>query len=103
MTTEKLEKPTSQIAEALYTLLNNKTVTRKQFLMKADILNAPESVRQLRSLHGVSITCKSVATKNKFGRIVNFGSYSLSNMSAAMKTYKKINKLASTSKVKSTK
>ncbi len=103
MTTVKLEKPTSQIAEALYTLLNNKTVTRKQFLLKADILNAPESVRQLRSVHGVSISCKSVPTKNKFGRVVNYGSYSLMNMSAATKTYKKINKVASTSKAKATK
>ncbi len=101
--TKQLEKPTSQIAEALYTLLNNKTVTRKEFLLKADILNAPESVRQLRSLHGVSINCKSVPTKNKFGRVVNYGSYSLMNMSAAMKTYKKLNKVVTTSKVKSAK
>ncbi len=103
MTTVKLEKPTSQIAEALYTLLNNKTVTRKEFLLKADILNAPESVRQLKNLHGVSIVCKSVPTKNKFGRTVNYGSYSLTNMNSATKTYKKLNKVVATSKAKSTK
>jgi hypothetical protein len=92
MTTVKLEKPKSQIAEALYTLLNNKSVTRKQFLLKADILNAPESVRQLKNLHGVGIVCKSVPTTNKFGRTVNYGSYSLTNVKSATKAYLKLNK-----------
>lgn len=97
-TTTKLERPTSQIAEALYTLLTNKSVTRKQFLLKADILNAPESVRQLKNNHGVSIVCKSVPTTNKFGRTVNYGSYSLTNVSSATKIYKKLNKLEKSTK-----
>lgn len=96
--TKPLEKPTSQIAEALYTLIKNKTVTRKEFLLKADILNAPESVRQLKNNHGVSIVCKSVPTTNKFGRTVNYGSYSLTNLSAATKVYKKLNKLEKATK-----
>jgi hypothetical protein len=94
----KLEKPTSQIAEALYTLLTNKSVSRKQFLLKADILNAPESVRQLKNNHGVGIVCKSVPTKNKFGRMVSYGTYSLTNVSAATKVYKKLNKLEKATK-----
>lgn len=97
-TSTKLEKPTSQIAEALYTLLTNKSVSRKQFLLKADILNAPESVRQLKNNHGVGIVCKSVPTKNKFGRMVSYGTYSLTNVNAATKAYKKLNKLEKSTK-----
>ncbi len=91
--TSKLETPKSQLAEALYTLINNKSVSRKDFLLKADILNAPEAVRQLKNVHNVGIVCKTCPVKNKFGRTVNYGNYSLTNVKLATSTYKKLNKV----------
>jgi hypothetical protein len=88
----KLKKPTNQLAEVLYLLLKNKSVTRRSALLDTGILNVPARIMDLRNIHHIPIVLTRVAAVNKFGRGVNYGSWSILNKANLEDKYNAINK-----------
>jgi hypothetical protein len=88
----KLKKPVNQMAEVLYLLLKNKSVTRRSALLDTGILNVPARIMDLRNIHHIPIVLTRVSAVNKFGRSINYGSWSILNKANLEDKYKAINK-----------
>jgi hypothetical protein len=88
----KLKKPVNQMAEVLYLLLKNKSVTRRSALLDTGILNVPARIMDLRNIHHIPIILTRVSAVNKFGRSINYGSWSILNKANLEDKYKAINK-----------
>jgi hypothetical protein len=88
----KLKKPVNQMAEVLYLLLKNKSVTRRSALLDTGILNVPARIMDLRNKHHIPIILTRVSAVNKFGRGINYGSWSILNKANLEDKYKAINK-----------
>lgn len=88
----KLKKPNNQLAEVLYLLLKNKSVTRRSALLDTGILNVPARIMDLRNIHHIPIVLTRVSAVNKFGRGVNYGSWSILNKANLEDKYNAINK-----------
>ena len=89
----KLSKPTNQAAEILYELIN-----AKRRLSFADIFNAThcinlgQRIADLRR-NGLLVPCLRIETKNKHGRDVKYGTWSIAGeKEKAIEVYNKINK-----------
>lgn len=87
-----LPKPKTQIQEALFLLLEAPPsgLTRKDFMDKAWIMNAPSCIHLLRK-RGVEIITTEVKTTNKWNRDVSYSKYSLANHIVARIQYRKLN------------
>ena len=91
---ETLPRPKSQIQETLYLLLTYpKGLTRKDFMDKAWIMNAPEAIRVLRHNKRVWVDTVRIKHTNKFGREVEYGRYQIPERlrGEARKAYLKMN------------
>ncbi len=88
----KLKKPVNQMAEVLYLLIKNKSVTRRSALLDTGILNVPARIMDLRNIHHIPIVLTRVSAVNKFGRGINYGSWSILNKANLEDKYKAINK-----------
>lgn len=86
-----IPQPKNQLQEVFYLLLKNKTfgMTRLDFMNKAYVMNAPEAISKLRR-RGVGIETIPVDHTNKFGRVVTYSVYKLTNYERAEKQYRSI-------------
>lgn len=81
-----LPLPLNQTQEALYLLLKNGSMTRRDFFLETHILNAPRCIHSLRK-RGVDIDCEMITVQNKYGRRIDYGVYTLVNENEALKKY----------------
>lgn len=92
----KINKPTNQRAEVLYLLIKHDCINRRDVLLDTGILNVTARIANLRNSHQIAIDCKRIETKNKFGRKISYGQWSISKRICALtnvlKIYNKINK-----------
>ena len=88
----KLSKPLNQTAEVLYELLNSKHRIGFSEIYKAThAINLGQRISGLRRM-GLKIYCTYVETKNKHGRKVKYGTWSVSGEEKkALEIYKRIN------------
>lgn len=84
-----IPQPNNQIQEVFYLLLKYRILgrTRLDFMDMAYVMNAPEVIRKLRH-RGVGIETIPVDHTNKFGRVVKYSVYKLTNHERAEKQYK---------------
>lgn len=88
----KLKKPVNQMAEVLYLLIKNKSVTRRSALLDTGILNVPARIMDLRNKHHIQIILTRISAVNKFGRSINYGSWSILNKKDLYDKYIIVNK-----------
>lgn len=89
-----LAKPKNQIAEILFELINNKNASRSELTDMTGVLNVTSVISKIRLTHEINIKCDLTEVKNKHGRNVRFGIYSLTDASrmTALRKYNQINK-----------
>jgi hypothetical protein len=85
-----LKKPTTQTQEMLYLLLKRKSITRMQVLNECGMLNPTARIANLRNKYGIDVECTPIKRKNKFGRAITYGSWSIKNKAKAENIYKKM-------------
>ena len=84
--------PKTQLQEVLYMLLNDEIITYRTVFINSGIINLTARISDLRNTHFLDVPCKRVKTVNKFGRAINYGSWSLSDPEEAKIVYDKLNK-----------
>lgn len=77
--------------ELLHLLLTNDNVTTRQIQRECFILNVTSYLTHLRR-DGVNIVCDYVKTKNRFGRPVKYGKFSILNRRESRQIFEKLNK-----------
>lgn len=84
-----IPQPKNQLQEVFYLLIKNRLfgMTRLDFMDKAYVMNAPEAISKLRR-RGISIETIPVDHTNKFGRVVTYSVYKLTNYERATQQYK---------------
>jgi hypothetical protein len=88
-----MKNPKNQLAEVLYLLLTQKSITVKSAMNDIGILNLSARISDLRIKHNLIIECRKINTKNKFGRDISYGNFFLvTKKSIANKVYNNINK-----------
>lgn len=87
-----ISHPKNQTAEVLYFLLKNEKIDYKLIYVPTGILNLSARISDLRLDYGLDIPCKEVETKNKFGRKISYGTWSLTDKESGRIIYSKINK-----------
>jgi hypothetical protein len=91
----KLAKPTNQTAEVLYLLITEKSINRKSALIKTGVLCLTGQIARLRNTFMLDVKCIETKTKNKFGRSISFGVWSVSkklcDQKKLVEKYNKIN------------
>ena len=88
----KLSKPLNQTAEVLYELLNSKRrIGFSEIYAATHAINLGQRISGLRRM-GLKIYCTYVETKNKHGRKVKYGTWSVAGEEKkALEIYKRIN------------
>jgi len=87
-----MNAPKNQVAEVLYELITEQSITRMSIMKGTGILNLTARIADLRIRHGLNVICDKVNTKNKHGRPISYGSWRLLNKKIAISKYDKINK-----------
>lgn len=87
-----LATPKNQTAEILYCLLNYDKITFRQVFQETGIVNLGARISNLRLDYGLDIPCTEIETKNKFGRKISYGSWSLIDKEQGRIIYSKINR-----------
>lgn len=85
-----LPRPKKQIEEVLYYLIKRHNINRKQMMLDTGVLNVTARIADLRNRYFLDIVCNQVSVKNKFGRKIEFGYWSLSDKAEGLKIYKKL-------------
>ena len=88
----EIENPTTQLAEVLYTLLTNDTITVRSIMLESGIINLSARISDLRHGYGLKIPCISIHVLNKWNRPISYGSWNLAAKAKGLKVYNKINK-----------
>ena len=70
-------KPNNQNAEVLLELINSASVTRQEFMQRLGILNVTARIANLRIHFNIPIDCEKIKVCNKYGRVVEFGKWSI--------------------------
>lgn len=83
---KNLPLPESQLQEVLYELINRFTIDRRSMMLSANIWNLPARILDLRN-HGVSIESNICTGTNKYGREIEYVTYSLINKAEARDIY----------------
>lgn len=88
-----LARPRNQNAEVLYELLFSARLSRIDFLSRTGILNVTARIANLRINHNIVIQCDRRKVKNKHGRPVSYGVWSIpaNKRYDAWKAYDKVN------------
>ena len=90
--TNQIEIPMNQTAEVLYELICSNSISVRYMIKNTGILNLSARISDLRKL-GLDIPCNYKSTHNKFGRKIQYGTWSLnSDREKSLKIYKEINK-----------
>jgi len=84
-----MRNPKNQKMEVLNLLLNAEQTTLD--IIRVGVLNPSSKISQLRQL-GVNIICENQKHKNKFGRNINYGKFSILNKQESKKIYNTLNK-----------
>ncbi len=84
-----MKSPKKQIAEVLHLLLQSDSTSFD--IINLGVLNPTAKISALRKL-GVVIYCNNIHTKNKFGRSVTYGMFTILNRTEAKRIYNSINK-----------
>ena len=87
---KKLKKPNSQISEVLYYLLTRQSISVRQILFEAYILNLSARLSELRHQHNIGLKMIKTHRTNKFKRPVSYGTWRLTDKVHALETYKKL-------------
>jgi hypothetical protein len=87
-----LATPKNQTSEILYFLLTNDKINFSYIYAMTGILNLSARISDLRLNYGLEIPCVEVETKNKFGRKISYGTWSLKDKEQARIIYSKINR-----------
>lgn len=90
-----MKQPTNQTAEVLYELLTAKhRLSFSDIYARTGIINLTARISNLRRA-GLNVFCLEIKTKNKHGRLVSYGTWSVSGeRKKAREVYQKINLLA---------
>jgi hypothetical protein len=88
----QLATPKNQTAEVLYFLLQVDKITFSYIYAMTGILNLSARLSNLRLDYGLEIPCVEVETKNKFGRKISYGTWSLKDKESGRIIYSKINR-----------
>jgi len=86
-----LATPKNQNAEVLFYLLNLDKISFADVYGNTGILNLSARISNLRLDYGLDIPCTEVETKNKFGRKISYGTWSLKYKEQGRIIYSKIN------------
>ena len=70
----ELPQPLSQVQEVLFLLLTRGGQTRRDLMVDAWVLNAPQCISLLRG-PGLTVTTKTLEHTNQFGRAAEYGMY----------------------------
>jgi hypothetical protein len=84
-----MTNPKNQKMEVLNLLLSGEKTTLE--IINVGVLNPSSKISQLRQL-GVNILCENQKHKNKFGRNINYGRFSILNRNESKKIYNTLNK-----------
>jgi len=88
----QLATPKNQTAEVLYFLLQVDKIDYSYIYWQTGILNLSARISDLRLNYGLDIPCLEIETKNKFGRKISYGSWSLKDKEQGRIIYSKINR-----------
>jgi hypothetical protein len=91
----KLKNPLNQTAEILYELLNSKVpLSFSELHYRTGVINLGQRISDLRRL-GLQVFCKELETKNKHGRNISYGTWSVAGEETkALEIYNRINATA---------
>ena len=84
-----MKQPIYQRTEVLYSLIQGQQTTMD--IVKLGVCNPTSAISILRK-SGVSIVCSNIPHKNKFGKKIKYGIFSLTNKKEAIKIYNNLNK-----------
>ncbi len=87
---KSIKNPSSQTQEVLYYLIKRISIDRRQMMLSCSVLNLPDQIMRLRTRYKLSIVLTKVSIINKFGRVVEFGEYSIKDKKKASDVYRKI-------------
>ena len=87
-----ISHPKNQTAEVLYFLLKCEQITFSYIYTMTGILNLSARLSNLRLDYGLDIPCVEKQVKNKFGRKISYGTWSLTDKEQGRIIYSKINK-----------
>lgn len=85
-----MTKPKNAQMELLHFLLTRKNVTTRDIQRDLFILNVTATISVLRR-KGVQILCNNVKTRNRYGRPVKYGKFSILNTNQSKDIYQKHN------------
>lgn len=86
-----LTSPVNQMSEVLYELITRDNITRMEFFQSTGILNVTARIANLRIKYDLDIVCKDINIRNKHGRIVTYGQWSLPDKEKGKEVYLQIN------------
>lgn len=86
-----LTSPVNQMSEVLYELITRDNITRMEFFQSTGILNVTARIANLRIKHDLDIVCKDINIRNKHGRVVTYGQWSLPDKEKGKEVYLQIN------------
>lgn len=84
--------PKNQTAEILYFLLTSVSIDFSYIYAMTGILNLSARLSNLRLDYGLDIPCQEVEAKNKFGRKISYGTWTLTDKDQGRIIYSKINR-----------
>lgn len=84
-----MKRPIDQKTEVLYSLLHGNMTTLQ--MVSLGICNPTSVMTQLRK-YGVDVVCQNIARKNKYGRKINYGKFTIGNYNQAKSIYNKLTK-----------
>ena len=87
---KRIKKPVNQITEVMYMLLTRKSINVRQMMFDTGILNLTARISDIRIKYGVDIVCEKQIVKNKFGRKISFGKWTLNNREKLIIIYDEI-------------
>lgn len=70
-------QPNNQNAEVQLELINSASVTRLEFMQRLGILNVTARIANLRIHYNIPINCQKIKVRNKYGRLVEYGKWSI--------------------------
>jgi len=87
----RLPNPKNQLAECLLELLTHKRRSRLDIMNSTRMLCVTSKITRLRLDYNLPITTHWVKWQNKYGRMVQYGEWSLEDFNKGIEVYNKIN------------
>lgn len=87
MRKKNLPKPTSQIQEVLYELIQRFSIDRRGMMFHCGVYNLTAQISELRLIHRVKIYPEEITRINKYSRKVKYVRYKLKDKNQAIQIY----------------